>query len=87
MWLKQTYKGVASGIVYAKKGDKVNVIRVEDQLSFVEFNGEKFHVRNELLSDGHIEPEKQLSEPVITKPQPESNKKKVSKAIKQTQLF
>jgi hypothetical protein len=64
MWMKQTYKGLASGMIYAQKGDQVKVIRVEDQLTFVEFEGQKFHVQNSILSDKPIEVAKEISEPL-----------------------
>lgn len=87
MWMKQTYKGLASGIIYASKGDKVHVIRVEECLTFVEFNGEKFHVQHAYLSDVFVPADTQIIQelPVInSKP---VNLKSKAKINSQTQLF
>jgi hypothetical protein len=85
MWLKETYKGLASGIIYARKGDKVNVIRVEDCLTFVEFNGEKFHVQSSLLSDVKVEADKEFFQSLPAKNQPQTTIRKTTKSISKTQ--
>ncbi len=58
MWMKETYKGLMSGIIYARKGDKVTLVQKDIDMSFVEKeNGEKFHVRSERLSDIYVPPD------------------------------
>jgi hypothetical protein len=87
MYMLETYKGLASGIIYASKGDEVKVIRIEDQLTFVEFNGEKFHVQNNKLSDVKIDADKEQSEPLPTIEKATKSKNSKSKPITQSQLF
>lgn len=86
MWMKETYKGLLSGIVYAKKGDEVKIIRQDEQMSFIECNNQKFHVRNERLSNTPVEKD---NDPEEVQPSlNHSPKRKPSpKYYSQSQLF
>jgi hypothetical protein len=56
MYLTQDIIGAASGIVYGRKGDKVEVIRKELDLCFVNNHGSRFFVRYEKLSEEKVNP-------------------------------
>ena len=56
MYLTQDIIGAASGIVYGRKGDKVEVIRKEFDLCFVNNHGNRFFVRYEKLSEEKVNP-------------------------------
>jgi hypothetical protein len=85
MWMKGTYKGLMSGIVYALKGDKVNVIRDDGDMCFVqnETTGEKFHVSNERLSNTYVLPDPAVEAEEML-PVKSAKKKQVTKS---PQLF
>lgn len=51
-WLLEDMIGAASQHVYGRKGDRVEIIRGHNEdMQLVEFNKERFHVKNEKLSD------------------------------------
>jgi hypothetical protein len=56
MYLTQDIIGAASGIVYGRKGDKIEVIRKELDLCFVNNQGNRFFVRYEKLSEEKVNP-------------------------------
>jgi hypothetical protein len=58
-YLTADYKGPASGKQYGKKDDKVLIVRNDSIMVLVELNGERFHVKSELLTDAPpaIEPD------------------------------
>lgn len=58
-YLTRNIIGLASGIEYGKKGDKVTVINDESDLILVEGTKERFHVRQEALSDDFIPADRQ----------------------------
>ena len=55
MYLTTDIIGAASGIVYGKKGDQVNVIAKDHDMTTVEFGGHIFHVKNGKLSKAKID--------------------------------
>ncbi len=61
MYLTQDIIGAGSGIVYGRKGDKVEVIRKELDLCFVMNKGIRFFVRYEKLSEEKVNPSPQTS--------------------------
>ncbi len=61
MYLTQDIIGAGSGIVYGRKGDKVEVIRKELDLCFVNNQGNRFFVRYEKLSEEKVNPSPQTS--------------------------
>ena len=56
MYLTEDIIGAASWIVYGRKGDKVEVIRKELDLCFVNNQGNRFFVRYEKLSEEKVNP-------------------------------
>ena len=56
MYLTEDIIGAASRIVYGRKGDKVEVIRKELDLCFVNNHGNRFFVRYEKLSEEKVNP-------------------------------
>lgn len=56
MYLTEDIIGAASRIVYGRKGDKVEVIRKELELCFVNNHGNRFFVRYEKLSEEKVNP-------------------------------
>jgi hypothetical protein len=56
MYLTQDIIGAGSGIVYGRKGDKIEVIRKELDLCFVNNQGNRFFVRYEKLSEEKVNP-------------------------------
>ena len=50
-YLTEEYRGAASRFLYGKKGDKVTVISIKDNMALVDLNGVKFFVRVTKLSD------------------------------------
>ena len=61
MYLTEDIIGASSGIVYGRKGDKVEVIRKELDLCFVNNQGNRFFVRYENLSEQKIDPSPEAS--------------------------
>lgn len=61
MYLTQDIIGAASGIVYGRKGDKVEVIRKELDLCFVNNHGNRFFVRYEKLSEEKVNPSPEVT--------------------------
>jgi hypothetical protein len=59
MYLTEDIIGASSRIVYGRKGDKVEVIRKELDLCFVNNQGNRFFVRYENLSEQKIDPSPQ----------------------------
>jgi hypothetical protein len=59
MYLTEDIIGAGSGIVYGRKGDKVEVIRKELDLCFVNNQGNRFFVRYEKLSEEKVNPSPQ----------------------------
>lgn len=53
-YLKCDITGPYSNIEYGKKGDEVLFIKYQNEFSLVELNRERFHVKNENLSDTPI---------------------------------
>lgn len=74
--MKETYKGLMSGFMYARKGDVVNVIREDAEMTFIqnESTGEKFHVRNERLSNEYVAPDAVIDEELVFTPQKKKGK-------------
>lgn len=56
MYLKEDFIGAASRITYAKQGDYLIVLRRDLDLSLVEFNNQRFFVRNEKLTEKKVDP-------------------------------
>lgn len=56
MYLTEDIIGAASRIVYGRKGDKVEVIRKDLDLCFVNNHGNRFFVRYEKLSEEKVNP-------------------------------
>ena len=56
MYLTQDIIGASSRIVYGRKGDKVEVIRKELDLCFVNNHGNRFFIRYEKLSEEKVNP-------------------------------
>ena len=88
MWMKEDYKGPLSQIFYARKGDQVKVLKQDENMSFIEVNGERFYVRNERLSETIIEADKIIIEDQQIQKLPIKNKPaKTKPIIQQSQLF
>lgn len=62
MYLTEDIIGAGSGIVYGRKGDKVEVIRKELDLCFVNNQGNRFFVRYEKLSEEKIDPDTEVAQ-------------------------
>jgi len=60
MFLKHDIVGAASRIIYGRKGDFVNVLRTGHDMTLVEYNNQKFHVRNEKLSKEKVDPDPEV---------------------------
>ena len=56
MYLKEDIIGASSRITYGLKGDKVNIIRKDYNMYFVENNNIRFFVKHEKLSEEKVEP-------------------------------
>ena len=56
MYLKEDIIGASSRITYGLKGDKVNIIRKEIDMYFIENNNLRFFVKHEKLSEEKVEP-------------------------------
>jgi len=56
MYVKEDIIGAASRITYAKQGDYLIVLRRDLDLSLVEFNNQRFFVRNEKLTEKKVDP-------------------------------
>lgn len=56
MYLKENVIGAASGIIYARQGDFVEIIRKDTDLTLVAYNNQKFFVRNEKLTEEKVNP-------------------------------
>jgi uncharacterized protein YgiM (DUF1202 family) len=69
MYLNQDHTGAASGMVYGRKGDKVEVLKTDRDLWLVQGNGHKFFIQPDKLSKEKVEME-------VTKPEPVKTRKK-----------
>ncbi len=56
MYVKEDIIGAASRIVYARQGDYLIVLRRDFDLTFVQFNNQKFFVRSEKLTEQKVDP-------------------------------
>ena len=61
MYLTEDIIGAASGIVYGRKGDQVEVIREELEMCLVNNQGNRFFVRYEKLSEQKVNPSPQAT--------------------------
>lgn len=55
MYVKEDIIGASSRIIYARKGDFVTIIRKDIDVTLVEFNNQRFFIRNEKLSEEKID--------------------------------
>ena len=56
MYVKEDIIGAASKLTYAKQGDYLIVLRRDLDLTLVEFNNQRFFVRNEKLTEKKVDP-------------------------------
>lgn len=66
MYLIEDIIGASTKLIYGKKGDQVQVIRQDYEMSFVINKGIKFFIRNEKLSKEKINPTPEIIEQSAT---------------------
>lgn len=57
MYLTEDYTGSSSKLLYARKGDKVKILRQDDDVYLVATSIHKFHIHKNYLSNEPIKPE------------------------------
>lgn len=55
MYVKEDIIGAASRIIYARQGDFVTIIRKDLDVTLVEYNNQRFFIRNEKLSEEKVD--------------------------------